>query len=143
MPVQDAGEWPVSALDHIEKNRLHGRFFGPTDYGSYVTWRLGNRAQSYVDTRGFFFPPLLIEDSHYLPQLADGWQARLERVLDQYHTDYFLLETTGPRGQLWRSLQPHVSQPMYCDEQSVLLGAEQVRRGVALLLGDQVLAHQR
>jgi hypothetical protein len=143
MPVQDSGEWPLAAVDHIEKNGLHGRFFGPTDYGSYVTWRLGDRAQCYVDTRGFFFPPLLIEDSHYLPQLAAGWQLRLQRVLDQYHTDYFLLESTGPRSHLWRSLQPHVSQPLYCDEQTVLLGADQVRRGVANLRGDRVPANQK
>jgi hypothetical protein len=133
MPVQDSDDWPVAAVNHIEKQGLTGRFFGPPDYGSYVTWRLGDRAKSYVDTRGFFFPPGLIEDSHYLPQLTPDWHQRLDRVLDQYHTDYFLLESSGARGQLWRSLQPHVGQPLYCDNQAVVLSAGQVRQGVALM----------
>jgi hypothetical protein len=130
MPVQDAPDWPVAAVDAAERLGLAGRVFGPADYGSYVTWRLGERARCYVDTRTFFFPPVLFEDSHLIPQLAGDWRARLGRVLDEYHTDYFLLETTGPRGRLWHALRPHV-QPLYCDEQAVLLRAEDVRRGGA------------
>jgi hypothetical protein len=130
MPVQDASEWPVAAVAHIDKAGLTGRFFAPADYGSYLTWRLGDRAKSYVDTRGFFFPPTLIEDSHYLPQLTPDWRARLERVLDQYPTDYFLLETAGPRGALWRYLEPAIANPLYRDDQAVLLSAAQVRRAV-------------
>jgi hypothetical protein len=130
MPVQDAPDWPVAALNAIEKEGLEGRFFAPVNYGSYITWRLGDRAKCYVDTRGFFFPPELIEDSQYLPEQAPGWEKRLKRVLDKYHTDYLLLETTGVRGQLWRSLQPHVSNPLYLDEETVVLTADQVRRGV-------------
>jgi hypothetical protein len=128
MPMQDAEDWPVAAVDEIARRGLHGRFFGPADYGSYLTWRLGERAQSYVDTRGFFFPPTLIEDTHYLPQLEGDWRPRLDRVLDEYRTDYFLLETNGPRGKLWQALQPHV-KPLYCDHQTVLLSADQVRQG--------------
>ncbi|HEV3116168.1 MAG TPA: hypothetical protein VGY58_03895, partial [Gemmataceae bacterium] len=96
MPVQNAKAWPVAALDWMEAAGVHGRFFAPPDYGSYVCWRLGDRARSYVDTRGFFFPGVLIEDSHYLPQMAPGWETRLERVLAK-GTDYFLLETWGAR----------------------------------------------
>ena len=134
MPIRDARDWPAAALNWIEAHGLRGRFFGPPDYGSYVTWRLGEAARCYVDTRGFFFPPQLLEDSHYLPQLGPDWPARLDRVL-AYGTDYFLLETTGPRGQLWRSLQPYIDQPLYCDAQAVLLDAGQVRRAVAQLRG--------
>jgi hypothetical protein len=130
MPIQDAAEWPAGAVAHIEQLGLQGRYFAPPNYGSYLTWRLGDRARSYVDTRGFFFPPELIEDSHLLPQLADDWRERLDRVLDTYHTDYFLLETQGPRGQLWRTLQPHVARPLFLDDQTVLLSAAQVRFGI-------------
>jgi hypothetical protein len=132
MPVQQAAEWPAAALDWIEAQGIEGRFFGPPDYGSYVTWRLGDRGRSYVDTRSFFFPAELIEDSHYLPQLLPGWRDRLDRVLSR-DTDYFLLETTGARGQLWHSLQPHVGSPLYLDDKSVLLSAGQVRAAVAQL----------
>jgi hypothetical protein len=127
MPVQDDPEWPVAAVDAIERQGLHGRFFGPPDYGSYLTWRLGDRARCYVDTRGFFFPSELIADSHFIPQLAGDWRVRLKRVLDEYRTDYFVLETTGPRGQLWRSFRAHIDAPLYCDDQTVVLSAEQVR----------------
>jgi hypothetical protein len=130
MPMRDSSECPVAALDWVESHGLHGRFFGPPDYGSYVCWRLGERARSYVDTRGFFFPAELIEDSQYLPQMASGWQPRLERVL-AYGTDYFMLETWGARGQLWQALQPHAGEPLYQDDRTVLLSAEQMRQAVA------------
>jgi hypothetical protein len=130
MPIQNASEWPVAAVDWIETQGLGGRFFSPPDYGAYLIWRLGERAQSYVDTRGFFFPPELLEDSHFVPQLYANWEARLERILAQ-GTDYFLLETTGARGQLWQALAPHIGTPLYRDEHTVLLSTAQVQRGVA------------
>ncbi|HXG11253.1 MAG TPA: hypothetical protein VNK04_15970 [Gemmataceae bacterium] len=131
MPIQDDPSWPKGALDWIEAQGLGGRFFSPPNYGSYVIWRLGDQGKCYVYTRGFCLPPELLEDSHYVPQLGPDWPARLERVL-AHGTDYFLLETTGPRGQLWQSLRPHVGAPLYLDEQTVLLSAAQVRRALPL-----------
>jgi hypothetical protein len=128
MPKQNATDWPVAALDFIQAKDLQGKFFSHPDFGSYLGWRLGDKAKIYTDTRGFFFPPLLLEDSHYLPQQGPDWQNRLRRVLDQYHTDYFLLETKGPRGALWRDLQTHIGSPLYLDEQAVLVSAGQVRQ---------------
>jgi hypothetical protein len=133
MPLRDAPDWPVAALDHIEQAELAGNFFAPPDYGAYIGWRLKDRARTYMDTRGFFFPPTLVEDSHYLPAMGPQWRRRLDRVLDDYPTEYFLLETWGVRGALWRALAPHVAEPLYRDGKSVLLTAEQVRRGVARL----------
>jgi hypothetical protein len=130
MPFQDAPDWPAGAVARIEELGLQGRFFAPANYGSYLSWRLGDRAKCYVDTRGFFFPPKLIEDSHYLPQLADDWRPRLDRVLDTFGTDYFVLETQGPRGQLWRALEPNVGVPLFLDAETVVLSAAQVRNGM-------------
>jgi hypothetical protein len=130
MPIQESKEWPVAALDWAEAQGLRGRFFSPPDYGSYIGWRLGDRARTYVDTRGFFFPPAVIEDSHYVPQLGPEWQFRMERILAR-QTDYFLLETTGARGQLWQWLRPRIDQPLYRDDQAVLLSAIQVRQALA------------
>jgi hypothetical protein len=130
IPIQDASDWPADAIARIEQLGIQGRFFAPPNYGSYLTWRLGDRAKSYVDTRGFFFPPELIEDSHFLPQLTDDWRPRLDRVLDTYHTDYFLLETQGPRGQLWRAIKSHTGSPLFVDDETVLLTASQVRKGI-------------
>jgi hypothetical protein len=130
MPIQDSSAWPVGAVARIEQLGLRGRFFAYPDFGSYLGWRLGDRVKTYADTRGFFFPPHLLEDCHYLPQLAPDWRRRLERVLDEFGTNYFLLEIDGPRGQLWRSLRPHVGEPLYLDGQAVLLTEAQVRRGV-------------
>ncbi|HJT78837.1 MAG TPA: hypothetical protein VJ739_16655 [Gemmataceae bacterium] len=137
MPIQDSPEWPAGALDWAETNGVSGRFFGPPDYGAYVTWRLGDRARCYTDTRGFFFTPELLEDSHYLPLMAPGWQGRLRRVLDR-GTDYFLLETTGPRGELWRTLRPCAGEPLYLDDHTVLLARAQVEQAVARLHEDRV-----
>lgn len=129
MPLQDSAEWPVAALDHIERQGWSGRFFGPPDYGAYVGWRLGKKGLAYADTRGFFFDPVLLEDSHFVPQLGPDWERRLDRILNQYRTDWFLLETTGPRGELWRKLRGRV-EPAYLDEASVLLSADQVRQAL-------------
>jgi hypothetical protein len=134
MPIQEDPQWPAAAVNHIERLGLSGRFFAPPDYGSYLTWRLGGRARSYTDTRGFFFPPELLEDSIYVPQLGPDWRRRLDRVLDGYPTDFFLLEATGPRGELWRRLQPLLDgPPVHADDVAVLLTSAQVRAGVARL----------
>jgi hypothetical protein len=127
MPRRDGAGWPTAAGDYIEQANLRGRFFAEPDFGSYLTWRMPDRARTYVDTRGFFFPPELLEDSNFLPQLTPDWHERLERVL-AYGTEYFLLETTGARGEMWRVFQPLVEAPLYQDELCVLLTADQVRR---------------
>ena len=133
MPMQSAPEWPVAALDHIERAGVRGNFFTPPDFGAYVGWRLKDEAKTYMDTRGFFFPPTLVEDSQYVPAMANDWRKRLDRVLNDYPTEYFLLETWGVRGALWSALSPHISEPLYCDRQAVLLTVEQVRQAVAQL----------
>lgn len=133
MPDHEPIEWPRAALDYVENAEVSGRFFGPPDYGAYVGWRLKARGTVYADTRGFFFPPVLLEDSHFVPQLGPDWRRRIDRVLDEFKTDYFLLECTGPRGELWRQLRPHVGQPLFVDEHTVLFSADQVRQGLAIL----------
>jgi hypothetical protein len=131
MPRQDDDEWPRAALDFLEARGFGGNFFGPPEYGAYVTWRLGDRARCYADTRGFYFPAVVLEDSHYLPQLGPDWRQRMDRVLDEYRTDYFILETKGARGELWRSLQSSVGgDAIYQDEQTVVLTSDTVRRGM-------------
>jgi hypothetical protein len=128
---------PAQAAGWMKAHGIHGRFFGVPEFGTYVGWRLGEDGKSYVDTRGFFFPPELLEDALYLPRLRGDWQPRLARVLER-GTDYFLLETVGPRGEMWRALQDHVGSPLYLDEQAVLLSAGQVRLGADRLAA---LAH--
>lgn len=131
MPMQEE-RWPLAAMMHLQEQGLHGNFFSPPDYGTYITWRLGDKARCYADTRGFFYPPAMLEDSLYLPQLGPDWRERLDRVLNEYGTDYFVLETTGARGELWRRIQPHVGNDIiYLDEQTVVLRAAVVRKGLA------------
>jgi hypothetical protein len=132
MPVQNSAEWPVAAVDWIEAQGLEGRFFGMPDFGSYLTWRLGDRVKCYVDTRGFFYPPELIEDSCYVPQLGPEWRSRLDRIVG-LGTDYFLLETEGPRGELWQTLQPHIDQALYVDQKVALVSTSQVRQALCKL----------
>ncbi len=126
MPRQNGENWPVEALDWMQQEGFHGRFFAPADYGAYLEWRLGDDGRAYVDTRGFFFPPELLEDSNLLPQLTPDWPHRMDRVLAK-RSDFFLLETTGPRGELWRSFRLYLGEPLYLDDRCVLLTADQVR----------------
>src|SRR5262249_31371162 len=88
------------------------------------------RARCYVDTRGFFFPPELIEDSHLLPQLHGDWQSRFERVVEVYKADYFLLENWGARGELARVLKKQGVKPLYQDSLAILFSTRQVRDGL-------------
>ncbi|MBI1916413.1 MAG: hypothetical protein HYS12_17020 [Planctomycetes bacterium] len=126
VPRRHGVDWPVGAVDYIEAHDLRGRFFGNANHGAYLVWRRGpDRALCYVDTRGFFFPPHLLEDSLFVPQLGEDWRNRLRRVLD-LGTDYFLLETRGEPGALWRALEGHV-EPLYRDTDTVLLRADQMR----------------
>ena len=62
----------LRTVDHIEQLDLHGRFFASPMYSSYLGWRLGGRAQIYTDSRGFFFPPHLVEDSILLGEAQEG-----------------------------------------------------------------------
>ncbi len=129
MPVQDNPEWPVGVADWIDAHGVEGRVFAPPDDAAYLEWRKPT-VRSYVDTRYLFFPPELIEDCQYLPQLAPDWPERLRRV-QSYGTDYFLLKTEGPPGELWRAVEPHISDPLYRDSSVVLLRADQVAAGLA------------
>jgi hypothetical protein len=139
MPIQEASEYPARAVSWIEANGLPTpgpwRIFAGPDVGAYLVWRLGDQVRCYADTRGFCYPPALIEDTYYIPLLGHhdpGWRARLEKVLAG-DTDYVLLSTTGGHGNLWHALAPWV-RPLYPDDGSaVLLTSEEVRRGLRRL----------
>lgn len=127
--ANEGSENPVAAANWIQANNIRGRIFGTPDCGAFLSWRLGDQTKCYVDTRGFYFPPHLIADAQLLPELADDWPVRLDRVLAS-GTDYFLLETTGPRAQLWQAIEIHVT-PLYRDDHCALFTAQQVRDGAA------------
>ena len=132
MPMQDADQWPIAAVAFMEREQVSGNIFGPSHNATYAIWKLKDKARSYADTRSFFFPPVLIEDTYYLPMLEGDWRPRLKRVLDDYATDYFLLEIDGPRGELWRAAAPRIPNPIHLDDRNVLLSAKQVRHAFAL-----------
>ena len=126
VPRTHGKDWPSGALDYIERHDLRGNVFANPNHGAYLVWRRGpDKVRCYVDTRGFFFPPRLLEDSYLVPQLGDDWPQRLRNVLDA-GTDYLLLETNGPSGSLWQTIQGHLT-PLYLDADTVLLRADQVR----------------
>jgi hypothetical protein len=118
-PLPEPGPWKV--------------FSGSND-GAYLIWRLDDRAKIYTDTRGFYYPGDLLEDSFYLPRQEAEYGDRLSRVL-AYGTQYFLVPIDDPDGaefQFWKSLQPYCSAPLYADDTNkpgphyVLLTRDQV-----------------
>ena len=109
MPVQDATQWPIAAMNWCQREGLEGNFFASPDFGSFVEWKLGDRAKAYTDTRGFFFSGTLLEDSLLTTQLCPDWHERMDRILGQ-GTDYFLMETDGARGQLWQQASAQCRQ---------------------------------
>jgi hypothetical protein len=135
MPMRNNSAWPVGAADWIEAHGVEGRIFAAPDDGAYLMWRRPS-IKCYADTRYLFFPPQLIEDCQYLPQLAPGWPERLRRV-ESFGTDYYLLKTSGPHGNLWEAIRAHVSDPLYCDKSVVLLRAEQVAAALNIYKSEQ------
>jgi hypothetical protein len=139
MPIQESSDYPSQAVSWIEANGLPTpgpwRIFSGLDNGAYLVWRLGDRVRCYADTRGFCYPPALLEDGYYIPQHGHHdpvWRARLDRVLAG-DTDYLLLDTTGGNGNLWHALKPWV-RPLYPDDGSaVLLTSEDVRQALRQL----------
>lgn len=146
IPHQNSLQWPVAALDYAVEHQLHGRYFGIPDYGAYIGWRLKENGLVYTDTRGFFFPPQLLEDSIYLPRVVPEWRERMTRVLDEYETDYFLLDVdnkfSGDQTALWFKLAPYIDKPLLFKRDKddaeepykwVILSAQQVRAALAKL----------
>jgi hypothetical protein len=136
LPRSHGKDWPEAALDFIEREKIRGNFFGNPNHGAYLLWRLGPEdVRCYVDTRGFFFPPEVLMDCQRVMTCADDWRERLGRVIDR-RTDWFLLETQGPGGALWRAMEGKVT-PRYLDDGVVLVSIIEVRKWRDLYVTDQ------
>ena len=103
-----------------------------------MLWRLNGRALVYTDTRGFYYPGEVLEDSFYLPRQEAEYDQRLQRVL-AYGTEYFLLpidDADGEEFKFWQCLKPYCSTPLYSSNPAkrgphfVLLTADQVREAM-------------
>jgi hypothetical protein len=127
LPRSPGKDWPEAALAFMEREDLHGNVFADPNHGAYLVWQLGpERAHCYVDTRGFFFPPTLLEDCAFIIHAEGNWSDRLSIVLER-STDWLLLERGCP---LWLLMEGQVT-PRYRDEKTVLIAAEEVRRWLA------------
>lgn len=77
------GWWfPEGAAEFVEHAKIPGRIFNTYDEGGYLTWRLGQNYQDYVDGRGDPFGSELIQRGMELTQkLPDSqdWQREAER----------------------------------------------------------------
>src|SRR5262249_13872928 len=100
--------WPVAAVGFMERERLKGNCFAHPHMGAYLVWRLGpERVRCHADTRGFFFPPEVLEDGVAILRMEGDWEERLRRVLNR-GTDWFLLPVQGPDSVLWQALRQEV-----------------------------------
>jgi hypothetical protein len=133
VPNKELPDWPREAADWIAAGGISGpgpwNVFSGYNEGSYLIWRFDGHVKVYSDTRGFYYPGDLLDDSYSLPRARGDWQAHLSRVLDR-GAEFFLLPvrgTDGVRFQLWKMLEPHVPRPLYLDDRYVILSAEQIR----------------
>ena len=113
--------------------------FSGSNEGTYLIWRMAGQARVYSDTRGFYYPGELLDDSFNLPQGDDAWPDRLHRTL-QNGSAYFLLPASAG---LWTKLQPHIARPLYADAKYVILSAEQIRDAAGKVEQLTLSAHGR
>lgn len=84
--------FPEGAAAFIERSRIPGRIFNTYDEGGFITWRLGQNYQDYVDGRGDPFGTELIQHSMELIQTspdAPGW----EREAQHYGINVIIVAT--------------------------------------------------
>jgi hypothetical protein len=142
LPNRDYADAPKGVVDWLDSLYRPSdgplKIFSGSNEGAYLIWRLDGGAKVYTDTRGFFYPGPLLEDSFYLPREEAELNDRLERVL-AYGTDLFLLpvdDADGDEFRFWQSLKPYCSAPLYSDDPNqrgphfVLLTADQVTEAV-------------
>jgi hypothetical protein len=127
MPFRELQEWPSSAVSWIEVNGLPSpapwKICSGINEGSYLIWRLPGQALVHADTRGFYYPGDILEDSYYLPLADSEWQQRLNRVLAR-GSEYFLLPADCA---LWQKMKRHIEAPLFLDDKSVIVTANQVQ----------------
>jgi hypothetical protein len=139
LPRTDVRDLPRSALDFIEEGDIRGNVFANANEGTYLVWRRGpERARCYVDTRGFYFPPSVLEDSHVVTNLQLGWQDRLDRIL-KADTDWLLLDARSPLGRLMNG----ESTPAFADTRSLLIDASSARAWLSARLAAPATATGR
>jgi hypothetical protein len=119
------------AIQWMKSAKTQGNIFCSAENGNNLIWHLRDRVRVYADTRGFFYPGEILLDTFEVPRLGSSWEQRLERVFS-FGTDYLLLETTGPQGELWKLVQAWNANPVYRDASTVLIEASEVRQAVEL-----------
>src|SRR5262249_38724092 len=94
LPNREYPDAPAAAIDWIDSHSLPSprpwKIFSGSNEGSYMIWRLNGRALVYTDTRGFYYPGEILEDSFYLPRQEADYDQHLQRAL-AHGTEYLLL----------------------------------------------------
>ena len=89
--VVDPNRYPVSALEFIRHNRIHGNLFVLFDWGEQAIWKLYPNCKVSIDGRfRTVYPESVIRD-HFIP--ADNVE-ELKQVLEKYPADILLYPRT-------------------------------------------------
>ncbi len=83
-------EYPVAALEFIQRQRINGRIFHPAEFGGFIEWK-APELKSFVDGRAVFVENGIFEDCFSALLVRDPF-----KVLDKYKIEYVLLQPSWP-----------------------------------------------
>lgn len=75
---------PNKAIDYIDKHRPAGRLLNDAQFGDVLIYKLGKRAQVFMDTRFDLYGDKLTQDYFVMSNAQQNWRA----LLDEYKIDW-------------------------------------------------------
>lgn len=75
---------PYKAIDYIDRQRPQGRLLNDAQFGDVLIYKLGKRAQVFMDTRFDLYGDKLTQDYFVMSNAQQNWRA----LLDEYKIDW-------------------------------------------------------
>jgi hypothetical protein len=75
----DAANFPVRAVDELQKRTLTSRIFSTDDWSGYVIYRLYPKGKVFLDGRSDYYGPTLGEEFSDILAAKSGWEGHLKK----------------------------------------------------------------
>lgn len=98
-------EFPVQAVDFIEKVNIEGNMFNDFDWGSYIVWRLWPQRKVFI--LGTSIDEKLFLEYFSVVEALPFW----EKILDKYNVNYILIKSHYYMGSKLPLLYPISESP--------------------------------